>query len=277
MWLLILFALTFLLGIVAIVAGVGGGVLFVPIVSSFFPFHLDFVRGAGLMVALAGALAASPGLLKRGLADIKLALPMALIGSIFSILGAFVGLALPTRIVQVALGVAIVIIVIIMALARQSEFPNPEQPDSLSQILRIYGIYYEESLGKNISWKVHRTPLALFLFVLIGFMAGMFGLGAGWANVPALNLSLGAPLKLSVATSVLMLSISSSAAGWVYINQGAVLPLIAVPSIAGMMLGTQIGVRILAKAKVRIVKWIVMGFLILAGLRSLLKGLSLWS
>jgi uncharacterized membrane protein YfcA len=277
MWLLILFALTFLLGIVAIVAGVGGGVLFVPIVSSFFPFHLDFVRGAGLMVALAGALAASPGLLKRGLADIKLALPMALIGSIFSILGAFVGLALPTRIVQVALGVAMVIIVIIMALARQSEFPNPEQPDSLSQILRIYGIYYEESLGKNISWKVHRTPLALFLFVLIGFMAGMFGLGAGWANVPALNLSLGAPLKLSVATSVLMLSISSSAAGWVYINQGAVLPLIAVPSIAGMMLGTQIGVRILAKAKVRIVKWIVMGFLILAGLRSLLKGLSLWS
>jgi hypothetical protein len=31
---------------------VGGGVLSVPIVSGFFPFHLDFVRGAGLMVAV---------------------------------------------------------------------------------------------------------------------------------------------------------------------------------------------------------------------------------
>nr|WP_276627654.1 hypothetical protein [Archaeoglobus fulgidus] len=48
-------------------AGVGGGVLFVPLVSGFFPFHLDYVRGAGLFVALTGALAAGPGLLKRGL------------------------------------------------------------------------------------------------------------------------------------------------------------------------------------------------------------------
>jgi len=45
-WPLALFALTFVLGIVAVVAGIGGGVLFVPIVASFFPFHLDFVRGA---------------------------------------------------------------------------------------------------------------------------------------------------------------------------------------------------------------------------------------
>lgn len=48
----------FILGIIAVMAGVGGGVLFVPLVSGFFPFHLDFVRGAGLLVALAGALAA---------------------------------------------------------------------------------------------------------------------------------------------------------------------------------------------------------------------------
>ena len=45
----------FILGIIAVMAGVGGGVLFVPLVSGFFPFHLDFVRGAGLLVALAGA------------------------------------------------------------------------------------------------------------------------------------------------------------------------------------------------------------------------------
>ncbi|HEC96654.1 MAG TPA: sulfite exporter TauE/SafE family protein, partial [Nitrospirae bacterium] len=75
MWPAILFVFTFFLGILAVVAGVGGGVLFVPIVSSFFPFNLDFVRGAGLLVALTGALSAGPGLLKRGLADLRLALP----------------------------------------------------------------------------------------------------------------------------------------------------------------------------------------------------------
>ena len=74
-WPLILFFFCFALGIIAVLAGVGGGVLYVPLVSGFFPFHIDFVRGAGLMVALAGALAAGPGLLRRNLASLRLALP----------------------------------------------------------------------------------------------------------------------------------------------------------------------------------------------------------
>ncbi len=276
MWPVILFFFTFFLGILAVVAGVGGGVLFVPIVSSFFPFNLDFVRGAGLLVALTGALSAGPGLLKRGLADLRLALPMALIASTCSIFGAMVGLALPTNVVQTALGGTIIMIVIIMATAKRSDFPEVKQADTLSSVLRITGIYYEESAGKQINWQIHRTPLGLSLFIVIGFMAGMFGLGAGWANVPVLNLLLGAPLKISVATSVFLLSITDTAAAWVYINKGAVLPLIAVPSVAGMMLGTRIGVRILARAKPKAVKWIVVSILFLAGFRALLKGLGIW-
>ena len=53
-WPIALFAVTFLLGIVAVIAGIGGGVLFVPVVAGLFPFHLDFVRGAGLLLALSG-------------------------------------------------------------------------------------------------------------------------------------------------------------------------------------------------------------------------------
>ena len=90
MWPLILLFFCFILGIIAVLAGVGGGVLYVPLVSGFFPFHLDFVRGAGLMVALAGALAAGPGLLKRNLASLRLALPVALIASSCAIVGALI-------------------------------------------------------------------------------------------------------------------------------------------------------------------------------------------
>lgn len=88
-WVLLLFVFSFVLGIFAVLAGVGGGVLFVPIVSSFFPFHLDFVRGAGLMVALSGAISAGAPLMRKGLADLKLGLPMALVGSLSSIAGAW--------------------------------------------------------------------------------------------------------------------------------------------------------------------------------------------
>jgi len=271
-WVLLLFVFSFFLGIVAVVAGVGGGVLYVPIVSSLFPFHLDFVRGAGLMVALAGALSAGAPLLNKGLANLRLALSMALIGSISSIFGALVGLALPAHIIQLSLGFTIVFIAIIMLMAKKSEFPDITAPDKLSQILHIHGIYYEASLNKNIDWQIHRTPVGLVLFVVIGFMAGMFGLGAGWANVPVFNLVLGAPLKVSVATSVFVLSVNDTAAAWIYLHKGAVLPLIAVPSIAGMMLGTKIGAKLLTRVKTKSVRIIVITLLLLAGFRAILKG-----
>jgi hypothetical protein len=276
-WPAILFVVTFALGIVAVLGGVGGGVLFVPIIGGFFPFHIDFVRGAGLLVALAGALAAGPGLLKKGLADLRLAIPVALIASSCAIVGAMVGLALPTRVIQTALGATILGIVGLMLVAKKSEYPAVRRADHLSTALRISGIYHEPSSGQDIDWKVHRTPLGLATFVLIGVMAGMFGLGAGWANVPVLNLMMGAPLKVSVATSKFLLSITDTSAAWIYVNNGAVLPMIVVPSIIGIMLGSIIGVRILARTRPAAIRTMVIGLLLFAGMRALLKGLAIWN
>jgi uncharacterized protein len=275
-WPLLLLIVTFLLGIVAVLGGVGGGVLFVPIVGGFFPFHLDFVRGAGLLVALAGALAASPGLLRSGMASMRLAIPLALIGSASAIVGAMVGLALPTNVVQTALGATILGIVALMWMAKKSEYPEVARADALSSAMCINGIYYEASARREVDWQVHRTAQGLGLFVLIGLMAGMFGLGAGWANVPVLNLLMGAPLKVSVATSKYMLSIVDTSAAWVYLNQGAVLAMIAVPSVIGIMLGSLVGVRLLKRTNAAMVRKIVIGMLLLAGSRALLKGLGIW-
>ena len=274
-WPLILLVLTFVMGILAAMGGVGGGVLFVPIVSGFFPFHLDFVRGAGLLVALAGALAAGPGFLKMNLASLRLAMPVALIASTCAIIGAMIGLALPTNIVQTALGATILGIVALMIAAKKSEFPDVQKADPISSALGIYGVYTEASLGRDIDWKVHRTATGLFLFIFIGLMAGMFGLGAGWANVPVLNLVMGAPLKISVATSKFLLSITDTSAAWVYLNQGCVIPMMVVPSLVGIMLGSFIGVRILRVAKPSFVRWLVIGLLLFAGTKAITKGLNL--
>jgi len=274
-WPLILLILSFVLGVFAVLAGVGGGVLYVPIVSGFLPFHLDFVRGAGLIVALAGALAAGPGLLRKGMADLRLAIPLALIASTCAIAGAMIGLALPTNVIQTLLGATILGIVAIMIKAKKSEFPNVPKSDPLSQALRITGVYHEPTINKDISWKVHRTPQALGLFVIIGVMAGMFGLGAGWANVPVLNLLMGAPIKISVATSKFLLSITDTSAAWIYLNNGAVLPMMVVPSVVGIMLGSFIGVRVLAVTKPAVIRILVIVVLGVAGLKALLKGLGI--
>ena len=271
-WPLVLLIVTFVMGIFAVLGGVGGGVLFVPIISGFFPFHLDFVRGCGLLVALSGALAAGPGLLKMNLASLRLAIPVALIASACAIVGAMIGLALPTNIVQILLGATIIGICILMLTAKKSEFPDVQQADKLSSALRIYGVYMEKSTGKVIDWKIHRTVWGLGLFIVIGVMAGMFGLGAGWANVPVLNLLMGAPLKISVATSKFLLSITDTSAAWIYMNKGCVIPMMVVPSLVGIMFGSFVGVRLLAVAKPAVIRWIVIGMLGFAGIKALLKG-----
>jgi uncharacterized membrane protein YfcA len=274
-WPLVLFVVTFVMGILAVLGGVGGGVLFVPIISGFFPFHLDFVRGCGLLVALSGALAAGPGLLKTNLASLRLAVPVALIASTCAIVGAMIGLALPTNVIQTALGATILGIVVLMFFAKKSDRPEVKQADRLSSSLRICGVYTEESTDEVIDWKVHRTPLGLVLFIVIGVMAGMFGLGAGWANVPVLNLLMGAPLKISVATSKFLLSITDTSAAWIYVNKGCVIPMMVVPSLVGIMLGSFIGVRILRVAKPKFVRWMVIGLLLFAGAKALTKGLGI--
>jgi len=276
-WPLALFAVCFLLGIVAVPAGVGGGVLFVPIVSGFFPFHLDFVRGAGLLVALAGALSAGPRLLEGGLANLRLALPFALVASASSIGGAMLGLALPAAAVQVALGATILGIVAIMASVKNSEYPVVTAPDRLSLALGLHGILVDNRTGRAIEWHAHRAPQGLALFAVIGVLAGMFGLGAGWANLPALNLVMGVPLKVSAGTSGFILSLVDSSAAWVYLHQGAVLPMIAVPSVVGMMLGARIGARLLHVLRASAVRKLVLVLLAFAGVRALTKGLGLWN
>ncbi|MCF6290382.1 MAG: sulfite exporter TauE/SafE family protein [Desulfobacterales bacterium] len=272
-WPLILLVVTFVMGILAVLGGVGGGVLYVPIISGFFPFHLDFVRGAGLLVALSGALAAGPGLLKANLASLRLAIPVALIASTMAIVGAMVGLALPTNVVQISLGAVILAIVAIMLTAKKSELPEVPRADNLSSALRICGIYQDQ--GQEINWKVHRTIPGLLTFVIIGFMAGMFGLGAGWANVPVLNLMMGAPLKISVATSKFLLSITDTSAAWIYLNKGCVIPMMVIPSLIGIMLGSFVGVRVLKVAKPTFIRWMVIAILGFAGIKALTKGLGI--
>ena len=276
-WPLVLFVVCFFLGIIAVPAGVGGGVLFVPIVGSFFPFHLDFVRGAGLLVAMSSALAAGPSLLKNGMANLRLAMPLATIASVSSIGGAMLGLALPANIVQIALGLTILFIAGLMITAKKSEFPHVPRPDAWSQALGIHGVFHDAISGKNIPWQVHRTPAGLVLFLIIGFLGGLFGVGAGWANVPALNLLMGVPLKVAAGTSSMILSMASSSATWYYLDNGAILPIIAVPSVIGMMIGARIGAHLLTVLKASMIRRMVIAILLFASIRTLLKGFGIWA
>ena len=54
-------------------------------------------------------------------------------------------------------------------------------------------------------------------------------------------------------------------------NKGAVLPILTVPSMIGIMLGANIGSKLLPKVKPSVIRNMVIGVLFLAGVRSLMK------
>ena len=270
---LALFIGTSALGVLAVLAGVGGSVLFVPLVSGFVPFmHIDFVRGAGLMVALSGALSAGPRLLRGNLVNLRLALPVSLMASAGAIVGALVGLALPATLVQIFLGCVILMMAVIMTVFKTGDVDPTRPKDRLATWLGISSTYNDPLTGESITWEPRRMLLGLLLFTGVGLMAGMFGLGAGWANVPVLNLVMGVPLRFAVATSYFLLAITDTAAALIYFNRGAVLPIIAIPSVLGIILGARIGSALLVKVKISFIKRVVIIVLILAGLRALLRG-----
>jgi uncharacterized membrane protein YfcA len=275
-WPLALFFACFALGIVAVLAGVGGGVLFVPIVGSFFPFHLDFVRGTGILLALAAALAASPRLLRDGLASLRLAMPLALAGSLFSILGAIASFHVATRDLEIALGVLVILIVVLMWRSPEQAAPTAPAMDGLARALGLHGSFTDPAAGRS-DWSARNTAAGIAAFCVIGFVGGLFGLGAGWANVPALNLLMGIPVKLAAGTSGLVISVVNAPAAWIYFHQGAMLPIIAAPSLIGVILGARLGARLFRFLPAAQIRTLVIALLLFAGVRALLKGLALWN
>ncbi len=275
-----LFAFTFLIGIISPVSGVGGGVLFVPIATLIFPFHIDFIRGAGLVMAVTSALSSVPFLIKKGLANIKLFAVLAPVMIITSVIGSILGLQITNAFpggkyyIELMLGVIILMVFTVMMMAKKLEFPNVEEKemDSWSKKLKIKGAWFEPSLNRLVKYNVKNLPISLAVFAVVGLIAGMFGLGAGFANVPVLNLLMGMPIKVATATSMLIITANSPAIG-IYLTKGAILPSIVVPAILGITIGARIGAKVAEIIKPVFVRWIVLGVLLFAGFMNVLKGL----
>ncbi len=272
---LLLFAFALLIGLVASMSGVGGGSLFVAFGALIFPFNIDFIRGAGIVLAVVSAASTAPSLVKEGFANVRIFISIVPVMVVTSVIGSFVGLwitdVLPkgSSIVRTMLGLVILLVFAVMILSKRVEHPEVKRVDPISRKLGLGGYYY--SGDSIVEYKITNFPVGALIFGLIGFMAGMFGLGAGWANVPVLNLVMGAPIKVAVATSRLIITANAAAIG-VYVAKGAVLPVIVVPSVLGVMIGAKIGTELSRIVKPTVLKYFVLFVLFLAGILNVIKG-----
>jgi uncharacterized membrane protein YfcA len=92
-------------------------------------------------------------------------------------------------------------------------------------------------------------------------LSGFFGLGAGWAIVPAQNMVMAVPLKVAAANSGVLLGMGDCVAVWPYLLMGAMIPLFAAPWLVGQVVGGIVGALILIRVKAGFVRIILIGIM----------------
>jgi uncharacterized membrane protein YfcA len=274
------FVLSLLIAIVAVIGGVGGGVIFTPIMLGFTSVDTLLVRSTGLVVAMFSGLVSSGPFMKRGLADVRLvfycAVPIiigALAGARSAILLSQALGASGDAIVRLTLGVVLVGISLLFIFGgSQTEYPQTRRVDRFSQRLGLGESYWEESLGRPVSYRAVRAPVGWLLLLVVGFTGGFFGLGGGWAVVPVLNLVMSIPLKVSAASSGVLLAIGNGAAIWPYIVKGSLIAIFAVPWMLGQVIGGILGAHILARVKAGFVRTLLIALLLLTSVKLIVRG-----
>jgi uncharacterized membrane protein YfcA len=275
------FLVSVIIAIVAVIAGVGGGVIFTPLLLAFTSFDTLLIRSTGLVVAMFSGLISTGPLMRKGLADIKIVLLGALPIIIGGMSGSFTAIYLARRlgeqsdgIIRLLLGLMLLFIAAVFVFkSSSSDYPTLKKSESFSQFLKLRKTYWESSLGSYVSYRATNVKLSILLFLVIGFTGGFFGLGGGWAAVPLLNLVMSIPIKVATGTSGVLLALGNAAAIWPYINVGALIGIIAAPWMLGQVIGGLIGASLLTSLRASAVRALLIVILFASSVKLVARGI----
>ena len=164
------FLLSLAIAFIGVIAGIGGGVIFTPVMLAFTTLDSVMIRGAGLVVAMFSGLISTGILIKKGMVNYRLCLVMtisqaigALIGSVSALALAEGAGALGEGILRASLGLILAALGVYF-IKGGAKMANPvvDKVDKFTAMLQMDGTYYEESEGKLRTYKVKGAPLGLF-------------------------------------------------------------------------------------------------------------------
>jgi uncharacterized membrane protein YfcA len=279
LWLFAFFLVGFSIALVSVLAGIGGGIIFTPVMMAFTPVNSLVIRATGLIVAMFSGL--STGVfMKKGLGNLKMCIILtvsqglgALIGAQCAIVAAGFFGDTGEGMIRTILGSILVLIALNFLTAdKRYDWPNIQNVDKLTKWMGLSSTYYEESENRVYSYKITRILLGLALVFCAGFIGGFFGMGAGWAITPIQNLALGVPLKLAAANSGIILGMVDCVAVWPYMLAGGIIPLFVLPWLLGKVAGGYLGAFALVKAKAAVIRFILSGILIYTSFQLITDG-----
>ncbi len=283
-WLVGFFIASTLIAILATIGGIGGGVIFTPLVMAFTPVDSLVARGTGLIVAMFSGLMATGPVMRSGLANFKMVVFLCVAFSIAAFSGAQGAVVVAAllgewgeALVRLLLGLIIGGLILYFIFGgKKIEWPDVKKSDKITLALGLRQPFYEPSLKKVVDYGLNNMGFLFAGILLVGLGSGFFGMGAGWAMVPFQNVIAGTPLKVAAANSVVLLGMGDCVAVWPYFMMGALIPLFAAPWLAGQVVGGLFGALVLVQIKAGFVRWLLIGLMGFSCWGLITRALAMW-
>jgi len=254
-WLLTIFG--FLIGIIASLTGVGGGIFIVPVLNFFYAFSVVNATATSLTTIIFTAIAATINYSRQKRIFYKTGLILIITTAPGAYLGAWLATILEERLLGLIFGSFLILVairMIISTLRKKTQTENsPQRTDNeLVKLRRIIII------GAGLSF-------------FGGIAAGLLGIGGGTLIVPILAIIMGMPIHYATATSMFTMIFTSISGVTKYYQSNLINFPVALVLAAGTVVGAQVGAYTSKKISGRNLNLIFGVMLAIAGANMILK------
>ena len=233
-------------GILGALFGLGGGIIFVPVLMLVFGLAPTEAVAISLIGIIAGSVGASTVFVDKGLSNVRLGLLLEITTATGAIIGAVVATYLEEWILMVIFSIIVYISGYRMFRSQEKVVPPAEGADG-----RFAFRYEDEAHGECVDYEVQNVKGGMALCTAAGMISSMTGVGGGLVKVPLMNLYMHVPMKAASATSSYMIGITAFSGAITYFLGGQVLLEYAAGVAIGAFLGSVIGTIITRRISAR--------------------------
>lgn len=268
---LIIWAGSFLAGLLGALTGLGGGVVVVPMLIGL-GVDIRYAIGASLVSVIATSSGAAAAYVKEGYSNLRIGMLLEVATTFGAVTGAFLAASvLPTSAIAIIFGLALLASAYLSVRPR-SESLKPDLPDPLATKLRLDGSY--PTPDGPISYHVHHVPAGFVLMYVAGILSGLLGIGSGAVKVLALDQAMRVPFKVSTTTSNFMIGVTAAASAGLYLHRGYIDPAVAMPVMLGILPGALLGTVVLNRANTKALRWVFALVIVALAIQMIHNGLS---
>lgn len=235
-------------GVAGSILGLGGGIIVIPVLTLLMGVDIRYAIGASVVSVIATSSGAAAAYVREHLANMRVAMFLELGTTTGALTGAFLAGIIGGRLLYILFSLVLGYSAVAMFRKRHGE-QQAVPPDAVADKLRLHGEYFDEQAGQVVAYRVTHTFVGLGLMYVAGVVSGLLGIGSGSLKVPAMDLAMRLPIKVSSATSNFMIGVTAAASAGVYFARGDIDPFIAAPVAAGVLVGATAGSRVLGKLK----------------------------